>query len=125
LTTLVQSRNRQIALASLVALRRFFTGVRTSPRGLAAFDQEGDLRPPGMDAPAKTRAAIVSAVATLVVDAYVDADVRQQAFVVAKLLRGEHYAKLLTDLADQAELEGTPLLAAAEEEMRRQRSLEK
>jgi hypothetical protein len=32
---------------------------------------------------------------------------------------------LLADVADQAELEGTPLLAAAEEEMRRQRGLDK
>jgi HEAT repeat protein len=126
LATLVQSRNRHIALASLVALRRFYTGVRTSPRGLAAVDREdGDLRPPGVDAPAKTRAAIVSAVASLVVDAYVEADVRQEAFAVARLLRGEHYAKLLADVADQAELEGTPLLAAAEAEMRRQRGLDK
>ena len=58
------------------------------------------------------------------VDAYVDADVRQEAFAVARLLRGERYAKLLADVADQAELEGTPLLAAAESEMRRQRGLD-
>jgi hypothetical protein len=122
----VQSRNKQIALSSLVALRRFFPGVRSSPRDLAVVDQDdGDLRPPGVDAPAKTRAAIVSAVATLVVDAYVEANVRQEAFAVASLLRGEHYAKLLADVADQAELEGTPLLAPAEAEMRRQRGLDK
>src|SRR5208282_5618306 len=36
LATLVQSRNKQIATASLVALRRFFAGARSSPRGLAA-----------------------------------------------------------------------------------------
>jgi HEAT repeat protein len=126
LATLVQSRNKPIARASLVALRRFFTGVRTSPRGLAAVDLDnGDLRPPGADAPAKTRAAIVAAVTALVVDAYVDPDVRQEAFAVARLLRGEHYAKLLADVADQAELEGTPLLAEAEAEMRRQRGLAK
>jgi hypothetical protein len=79
------------------------------------------MRPPDVDTPAKTRAALASAVASLVVDAHVDADVRQEAFAVAKLLRGERYAKLLTAVADQAELEGTPLLAAAEAEMRRQR----
>ncbi|HEV3022628.1 MAG TPA: HEAT repeat domain-containing protein [Pirellulales bacterium] len=126
LATLVQSRNKQIALASLVALRRSYTGVRTSPRGLAAVDQDdADLPAPGVDAPAKTRDAIVSAVATLVVDAYVEADVRLEAFAVARLLRGDHYAKLLADVADQAELEGTPLLAAAEEELRRQRGVDK
>jgi hypothetical protein len=126
LATLVQSRNKHLARASLVALRRFFTGVRTSPRGLAAVDQDtGDVRLPGVDVPAKTRAAIVAAVTSLVVDAYVEADVRQEAFAVARLLRGEHYAKLLADVADQAELEGTPLLAAAEEEMRRQRGIDK
>jgi len=126
LATLVQSRNKQIALASLVALRRFFSGVRSSPRGLAAVDQDnGDLRPPSVDAPAEIRAAIVSAVASLVVDAYVEADVRQEAFAVARLLRGERYAELLADVADQAELEGTPLLAELQAEMRRQRGLDK
>ena len=74
LAALVQSRNQQIALASLVALRRYFTGVRTSPRGLAAVDENDDdrddgkvddrnsdnrkLRPAVADVPAKTRAAI-------------------------------------------------------------------
>jgi len=126
LSKLVQSRNKQIAMASLVAVRRFHTGVRTLPRGLAAIDQDDmDLRRPGAEVPAKTRAAIASAVATLVVDAYVEADVRLEAFAVARLLRGEHYAKLLADLADEAELEGTPLLAAVEVEMRRQRGLDK
>jgi HEAT repeat protein len=126
LAKLVQSRNRQIALASLVALRRFYTGVRTSPQGLAAVDQDdGDLRQPGVDTPAKTRDALVSAVASLVVDAYVEIGVRYEAFAVAKLLRGERYAKLLADVADQAELEGTQLLAEAEAEMRRQRGLNK
>jgi len=126
LATLVQSRNKHIALASLVALRRFFSGVRSSPRGLAAADRnDGDVRPPDIDVPAKTRAAIVPAVAALVVDAYVEAGVRQEAFAVARLLRGEGYAKLLADVADQAELEGTPLLAAAEAELRQQRGLGK
>jgi hypothetical protein len=125
LATLAQSRNRQIALASLVALRWYFTDVRTSPRGLAAVDRDdADPRPPGPDAPAKTRAAIASAAAALVTDAYVDADVRQQAFAVAGLVRGENYPKLLADVADQAELEGTPLLAAVQAEMRRQRGLD-
>jgi HEAT repeat protein len=154
LAKLVQSRNRQIALASLTALRRFYVGVRTSPRGLAALGEDNaDVRPRGFEAktkdrtspralaaldkekadvqapvievPAKTRDTIASAVAALVVDAYVDADVRQEAFAVAQLLRGDHYAKLLTDVADQAELEGTPLLAAVEAEMRQQRGLDK
>ena len=35
LANLVRSRNKQIAMASLVAVRRFLSGVRTSPRGLA------------------------------------------------------------------------------------------
>jgi hypothetical protein len=126
LATLVQSRNKRIARASLVALRRYYTGVRTSPRGLAAVDQDdGDMRPPAVAVPEKSRAAIFAAIASLVVDAYVEADVRQEAFAVAKLLRGERYAKLLEDVADQAELEDTPLLAAAESEMRRQRGLDK
>jgi hypothetical protein len=125
LPTLAQSRDKHIAMAALVALRRFFTDVRSSPQGLAAIDQDnGEARPLGVAVPAQTRAAIVSAVATLVVDAHVEADVRQEAFAVARLLRGEGYDKLLADVADQAELEGTPLLAAAETEMRRQRGLD-
>jgi hypothetical protein len=124
LARLVQSRNKQIALAALVAIRRFYSGVRTSPRGLAAVDrvvvdQDGsDLPSPPADLPAETRAAIVSAVAALVADAYVDADVRQEAFTLARLLRGEHFGKLLADLADQVELEGTPLLGAVQAEVR-------
>jgi HEAT repeat protein len=125
LATLVQSRNAQIALASLVALRRYFTDVRSSPRGLAAVDQDNsERRRPGPDAPAPTRAALVTAVAALVADPHVEAGVRQEAFAVARLLRGEGYEKLLTEVADQADLEGGPLLAAAEAEMRRQRGLE-
>jgi hypothetical protein len=38
LAALVRSRNKQIALASLVALRRFLSDVRSSPRGLAAVN---------------------------------------------------------------------------------------
>jgi HEAT repeat protein len=126
LAALVQSRNKPLARASLVALRRYLTGVRTSPRGLAAVDEDdGDPRPPGVDVPADTRAALFTAVAALVTDAYVDADVRQEAFAVARLLRGDRYARLLADVANQAELEGTSLLAAVESEQRRQRGLDK
>jgi len=125
LATLVQSRNKQISLAALVALRRFFTDARSSPRGLAASDGDnGVLRLADVGAPPQTRAAIVAAVAALVVDAHVEADVRQEAFAVTRLLRGQGYDKLLADVADQAELEGTPLLAAAEAEMRRQHGLD-
>jgi HEAT repeat protein len=125
LAKLVQSRNKQIARASLVALRRFLSGVRTSPRGLAAAglrelgSHDGDVRQPAVEIPAKTRDALAEAVASLVVDAYVDADVRQEAFAVARLLGGEKYSELLSNLADQAELEGTPLLAAVQAEGRR------
>jgi HEAT repeat protein len=122
LATLVQSRDKQISLAALLALRRFFTDVRSSPRGLAAVEgQNGELRPAQVAVPAPTRAAIVAAVTALVLDTHVEADIRQEAFAVARLLRGERYEKLLTDVADQAELEGTPLLAAVEGERRRQR----
>lgn len=124
LATLVRSRNRHLALASLVAVRRFVTGVRTAPRGLSAERDENDARVPGGEVPAKTRDALAAAAAALVTDPYVDADVRWEAFAVAKLLRGERFAKLLTELTDQAELEGTPLLAAAETELRRQRGVE-
>jgi hypothetical protein len=120
LATLVRSRNRQIALSSLLAVRRFLSGVRSSPRGLAAAHLDDDeLLPPAADDPAETRAAIAEAVASLAVDAYVDADVRHEALAVARLLRGERYAELLSELADQAELEGTPLLATVQAERRR------
>ncbi|MEX2168196.1 MAG: hypothetical protein WD851_02710 [Pirellulales bacterium] len=117
LAKLVQSRNKQIAMSSLVALRRFLTGVRLSPRGLAAVDvdatdlNENGLLPSVVDLPAETRAAIAEAVASLAVDAYVDTDVRQEALAVVRLLGGDGLNELLSDLADQAELEGTPLLA--------------
>ncbi len=48
---------------------------------------------------------------SLITDTYVDNDIRQNAMAVARLMRGEKYEKLLIDLADQADLEGTPLLA--------------
>ena len=86
----------------------------------AGLDDE-ELLAPSADLPAKTRATIAESIAVLVVDTYVEADVRQAALAVARLLRGERYAKLLSDLADQAELEGTPLLAAAEAELRQRR----
>jgi hypothetical protein len=122
---LVQSRNRQVALASIVALRRFLTGVRNSPRGLAAANDSDDaMRRPLADVPAETLAALASAVDALIVDANVDLDLRQEAFAVAQLLKGAHYARMLAVVADQVELEGTPLSAAAETEMRRQRLAE-
>jgi HEAT repeat protein len=131
LAALTQSRNKQIAMASLVALQRYFTGVRSSALGLAAAEQpyrdsdSSDPRPALVDAPAQDRDAVFSAVASVVVDAHVPPDVRLEAFAVARLLRGERYAKLLADVADQAELEGSPLLAAAETELRQQRGATK
>jgi hypothetical protein len=131
LATLVRSRNREISLASLTALRRFLSGVRSSPHGLAAVDRHetdqsdadsvGDepVRP-AADIPAETRGAIAQSVASLVLDPYVEAEVRREAFAVARLLRGEHYIKLLSDLADQAELEGTALMAEVQAERRRE-----
>jgi HEAT repeat protein len=127
LAKLVQSRNKQIAWSSLRALRRHLSGVRTSPRGLAAVelaaDNENEIadvespRPAG-DIVEPARTAIAEAVASLVVDAYVDADLRQEALAVAQLLGGDRYRELLSELADQAELEGTPLLTAVQAQRR-------
>jgi len=153
LATLVRSRNKPIALASLVALRRFLSGVRLSPRGLAAAKinphdphaaELDDREPPApaADIPAETRVALVNAVSSLAVDAYVDADLRHHALAVARLLGGNRqveqllslfdrssepeghrkiyiYTELLSALADQAELEGTPLLAQVQAERHR------
>jgi hypothetical protein len=130
LARLVQSRNKQIAKSSLVALRRFLSDVRSSPRGLAAAeligadanDEMDQMQAPAVELPARTRDTLSESVTTLVLDAYVDPDLRQDALVVARLLRGERYTQLLTDLADQAELEGSQLLAAAQADLRRLRA---
>jgi len=125
LAKLARSRNRQIALTSLVALRRFLCDVRSAPQGLAAVDlaataesDDGEMPQPAAEIPAQTRAEIVEAIGPVVVDAYVDAQVRQEALAVAGLLRGEKFDKLLSDLADQAELEGTPLLTEVQTYLR-------
>ncbi len=130
LAKLAQSRNKRVAMASLVALRRYLSGVRLSPRGLAAAENAGTLpndverdkgeQPPlPVELPPETVTAIAESVASLVTDAYVDSDVRHQAFAVARRLGGERYSQLLSDVADQAELEGTPLLAEVQAERRR------
>jgi HEAT repeat protein len=127
LATLAQSRNRQIALTSLVALRRFFSDVRSSPQGLAAIDMDQQNRDdaqslePAAPVPLRTRAIVADAVASLAMDVYVEANVREEAFAVAQRLRGEGFSQLLTDLADQAELEGTSLLAEVQSELQRSR----
>lgn len=118
LAALVKSRNRQLALASLTALRRGLTNTGSQPLGLASDEKRMTL----VKLPAETRTAIATASAALALDPYADVDLRAQAFEVAKLVQGEPYAGLLTSLADLAELEGTPLLAAAEEEQRRLRA---
>jgi hypothetical protein len=142
LAKLVHSRNKDIALAALVALRRQLTGVRLSPLGLAAIDFESANRPPARwgfvqqvndevavdapaspaDIPAKTRTAIFDAVTSLALDPYVDSSLRQEAVAVARLVRGEGYDQFLADLADQAELESSPLLTAVQQERRRLQS---
>ena len=103
-------------MASLVALRRFFSGVRTSPQGLGAVELETTEPAPAADVPARTRDKIAEAAASLARDAYVDADLRREALVVARLVDGDRYAELLAALADQAELQGTPLLALVQAE---------
>jgi hypothetical protein len=86
---------------------------------LAAADADNGNPQPAGDVPEPARAAIAEAVASLAVDAYVDADLRQEALAVAQLLGGASYTALLSELADQAELEGTPLLAAVQAQQRR------
>lgn len=126
LATLAQSRNRKIAQAALIGLRWYFSSVRSTPRGLASIDREADDREVQADrVPAEIRSAIASAVASLVSDPYVDLDLRLEALAVAKLLRGEGYTDLLKAVADQAELEGSPLLAAVEAEFLRERGIER
>jgi len=125
LARLVQSRNRQIARASLLAIRRFLSDVRMSPQGLAAVNsggaEPGNGNPPKIvvNIPADTRESLASAVASLAADAYVEPDVRLEAFSVLRHLGGKPYSELLTNLADQAELENSPLLHAVIDEQRR------
>ncbi len=115
LATLVQSRNPHIAMSSLVALRRFYSGVRTSPHGLDAVQLGDDERtPPPAKVPEATREALAKAVSSLAADPYAASNLRLEAFAVARFLGGDHYEEMLTDLADQAELEGAPLLAAVQ-----------
>ena len=103
---------------------------RHSAQGLAAVDlalaaesDDGEMPQPAADIPARTRVEIVEAIGPVVVDTYVDTQVRQEALAVARLLRGEGYDKLLSDLADQAELEGTPLLTEVQTDLRRSHRL--
>jgi HEAT repeat protein len=110
LARLVRSRNRPIALASLLALRRYLTDVRTAPAGLAAANAESPSPAPSVELPSETRNALTDSVAELAADTYLDAELRRQALAVARLLGGDSYTELLTQLADQAELEGTNLL---------------
>lgn len=135
LAKLMQSRNKQIAMASLMALRRFLTGVHSSPGGLSDVDlydvnldshanDRGSL-PPAVELPEDIQSDLAEAAAALVADAYVEPDVRRQALAVARLLGGERYETLLFDLADQAELEGSPLLALVQAERRRLHALGK
>jgi HEAT repeat protein len=120
LVTLIQSRNRRIALAALTAVKRFVADVRSAPLGLAAWDREDfDARVPAGAVPADVRTALTTAVTALVLDPYVELDVRYEAFATARVMRGDAFPKFLADLTDQAELEGSQLLVEAERELRR------
>jgi hypothetical protein len=125
LAKLVQSRNKPIALAALVSVRRFLSGVRLAPRGLAAVSvpNEDALRPDG-DVPAETRSALFESAASILLDLHVEADVRQEAFAAARLLGGDRYDTVLSQLADQAELEGAPTLVEVQAERRRRQGIE-
>jgi len=125
LATLAQSRNRKIAHAALTGLRWFFGDVRTSSRGLAAIDQDVERNVPIESVPEEIRGAIVQAVASLVVDPHVEPDLRLEAFAVAKRLQGTAYADMLNTVADQAELEGSPLMTGVTAELRRLRANER
>jgi hypothetical protein len=126
LARLMQSRNRNVAFAALQAIRRQLLGVRTSPRGLAAADVGLSEVTDALVAAApelseETRTALAEAVAAIAADPYVDGELRSAALVVARLLGGERYAALLTELADQAALESnnSSLLGEVQEERRR------
>lgn len=127
LARLAKSRNRQIARASLMALRRFLTGVRSSPRGLAAVEPEaleaddGKSFSPAAEVSVDTRATIAENVATLAADPYVEPEVRDSALAVAWILGGDRYPGLLTDLEDRSDLEGTALLKWVQAEQQRLR----
>jgi hypothetical protein len=69
--------------------------------------------------PADVRTALTTAVTALVLDPYVELDVRYEAFATARVMRGDAFPKFLADLTDQAELEGSQLLVEAERELRR------
>jgi hypothetical protein len=142
LATLLKSRNRQIALNSLQALRRFLSDVRSSPRGLAAADTPAahlgqfgagmfgesnfelwDDSTTSVEVPPEIRAMLLEAVSSLALDAYVEPEIRYQALTVARLLGGDGYGKLLSDLADQPELEGTAILAEVQLQRRQSQQI--
>jgi HEAT repeat protein len=135
LAKLVRSRSKQVAMSSLLALRRRFSNVWDSPRGLAAANMQNvtpdddEVVPLASETKSvdelsdATRDAVADAVTSVAVDTYVDGEVRQMAFAVARQLRAESYGKLLSDLADQAELEGTPLLLEVRAERRRSQAV--
>jgi hypothetical protein len=116
LAKLAQSRNRILAEAALLALRRALAGVRTDSYGLRAATWSADdvathdrneqgVLLPAAEVPAEMRATIAEAVATIAADPYVDGGLRVEAFAVARLAFGPGFPELLEVLADQAELE--------------------
>jgi hypothetical protein len=135
---LVESRDREVAVAALLALRRWLLGARAAPRGLEVIDPDAAYRSnwnprlslnvdiddaaptPIADIPAETRAAIAEAVAALAADAYVEPALRHDALGVSRLLGGEEYDQLLTTLADQADLETVDLLSEIQNQRRQQ-----
>lgn len=112
----VKSRRTGFCRADARAAVRL--GAAGAERVLLARLQRSIAARQWLEAEIVTRAAVAEAVASLVADAYVEPDLRHAALAVPRLLRGERYAELLSDLADQAELEGTPLLAEVQAERR-------
>jgi hypothetical protein len=122
LARLVRSRNRQIAASAITALHRQLSNVRSSTHGLTSVDRNPAPGAALADAASKLsdeqREKIAEEIGEIVADSYVDADLRQEGLAVVRLFGGDPYRNLLEALADQAELEGTPLLNTVAAELR-------
>lgn len=115
LAPLIKSRNRQIALTAILSVRRYLCDVRNSPHGLGAIESPSRellaARVASLDE--TVHHEVSRALDSLVMDSYVDADLRLQALAVAGMMKGSGYAIVVHALTDQADLEDSQLLLQA------------
>ena len=96
-------------------MRRYLCDVRNSPHGLGAIESPSRellaARVASLDE--TVHHEVSRALDSLVMDSYVDADLRLQALAVAGMMKGSGYAIVVHALTDQADLEDSQLLLQA------------